>query len=128
MMATSPTIRAARGGLTGRRVQTVVIGLVVLAGIVVNNAIVLVDWANQLRARGMPKREALVEAGRVRLRPILMTMLTTVLGLVPMALGIGEGAELRSPLALTLIGGLSLATVLTLVVIPVVYVTFDRSP
>jgi len=106
----------------------VLIGLVVLAGIVVNNAIVLVDWANQLRARGMPKREALVEAGRVRLRPILMTMLTTVLGLIPMALGIGEGAELRSPLALTLIGGLSLATVLTLVVIPVVYVTFDRSP
>ena len=106
----------------------VLIGLVVLAGIVVNNAIVLVDWANQLRARGMGKREALVEAGRVRLRPILMTMLTTVLGLIPMALGIGEGAELRSPLALTLIGGLSLATVLTLVVIPVVYVTFDRSP
>jgi HAE1 family hydrophobic/amphiphilic exporter-1 len=105
----------------------VLIGLVILAGIVVNNAIVLVDWANQLRGRGLSKVEALIEAGRARLRPIVMTMLTTVLGLIPMALGLGEGAELRTPLALTLIGGLSLATVLTLIVIPVVYVTFDRS-
>jgi HAE1 family hydrophobic/amphiphilic exporter-1 len=104
----------------------VLIGLVVLAGIVVNNAIVLVDYANQLRAAGRSKRDALIEAGSVRLRPILMTTLTTVLGLVPMAIGLGEGAELRSPLALTLIGGLSLATVLTLVVLPVVYATLDR--
>jgi HAE1 family hydrophobic/amphiphilic exporter-1 len=106
----------------------VLIGLVVLAGIVVNNAIVLVDYAKQLRARGRPRTEALIEAGSVRLRPILMTTLTTCLGLLPMAIGLGEGAELRAPLALTLIGGMSLATVLTLVVMPVVYATLDRKP
>ena len=105
----------------------VLIGLVVLAGIVVNNAIVLVDRANQLRASGAQKLDALIEAGRQRLRPILMTTLTTLLGLLPMALGLGEGAELRAPLAITLIGGLGFATVLTLVVIPVVYATLDRS-
>jgi HAE1 family hydrophobic/amphiphilic exporter-1 len=105
----------------------VLIGLVILAGIVVNNAIVLVDAANQLRASGQAKIEALVAAGRLRLRPILMTTLTTVLGLVPMALGMGEGAELRVPLALTLIGGLSSATLLTLFVIPAVYTLLDRS-
>jgi HAE1 family hydrophobic/amphiphilic exporter-1 len=100
---------------------------VVLVGIVVNNAIVLVDYANQLRERGLAKVEALVEAGTVRLRPILMTTLTTVLGLLPMAIGLGEGAELRAPLAITLMGGLIVSTALTLVVIPVVYATLDRS-
>jgi HAE1 family hydrophobic/amphiphilic exporter-1 len=105
----------------------VLIGLVVLVGIVVNNAIVLVDYANQLRERGLAKVEALVEAGTVRLRPILMTTLTTVLGLLPMAIGLGEGAELRAPLAITLMGGLIVSTALTLVVIPVVYATLDRS-
>jgi HAE1 family hydrophobic/amphiphilic exporter-1 len=93
----------------------------------VNNAIVLIDYANQLRHAGRSKHDALIEAGLVRLRPILMTTLTTVLGLVPMAVGLGGGAELRAPLALTLIGGLTLATVLTLVVLPVVYATLDRS-
>jgi HAE1 family hydrophobic/amphiphilic exporter-1 len=106
----------------------VLIGLIILAGIVVNNAIVLVDCANQLRSRGRTKVEALVEAGTLRLRPILMTTLTTVLGLLPMATGLGEGAEVRAPLALTLIGGLACATLLTLVVIPVVYATLDRTP
>jgi HAE1 family hydrophobic/amphiphilic exporter-1 len=105
----------------------VLIGLVVLAGIVVNNAIVLVDYARQLRRSGMAKTEALIEAGRVRLRPILMTTLTTVLGLTPMAIGLGEGAALRTPLAITLMGGLAMATLLTLIVIPVVYSTVDRS-
>ena len=105
----------------------VLIGLVVLAGIVVNNAIVLVDYARQLRKQGMEKLDALVEAGSVRLRPILMTTLTTVLGLLPMAIGLGEGAELRTPLAITLMGGLIFATALTLIVIPVVYATVDRS-
>ena len=100
--------------------------LVVMAGIVVNNAIVLVDAANQLRAEGRAKIDALVEAGRLRMRPILMTTLTTVIGLAPMALGIGEGMELRAPLAITLIGGLTFATALTLIVIPAVYVTLDR--
>jgi HAE1 family hydrophobic/amphiphilic exporter-1 len=115
--------------VTGTSVSVMVlIGLVVLAGIVVNNGIVLIDYTKQLRARGVSKVDALVEAGRVRLRPILMTTLTTVLGLLPMALGFGEGAEVRSPLALTLIGGLSAATLLTLIVLPVVYATFDRKP
>ncbi|HEY0788950.1 MAG TPA: efflux RND transporter permease subunit, partial [Thermoanaerobaculia bacterium] len=102
------------------------IGIVMLAGIVVNNAIVLIDWVNQLRQRGIPRREALVEAGLSRMRPILMTSLTTILGLAPMALGLGEGAELRAPLAITVIGGLSVATMLTLIVIPVVYELLDR--
>jgi HAE1 family hydrophobic/amphiphilic exporter-1 len=115
--------------VTGTAVSVMVlIGLVVLAGIVVNNGIVLIDYTNQLRARGRPKVEALIEAARVRLRPILMTALTTVLGLVPMSLGFGEGSELRSPLALTLIGGMVSATALTLIVLPVVYVTLDRKP
>jgi HAE1 family hydrophobic/amphiphilic exporter-1 len=105
----------------------VLIGLVILAGIVVNNAIVLVDYARELQRRGMSKIDALAEAGSVRMRPILMTTLTTVLGLVPMAIGGGEGAELSVPLAITLMGGLMFATVLTLFVIPVVYAVMDRS-
>jgi len=106
----------------------VMIGIVMLGGIVVNNAIVLVDAVNRIRADGVGKREALVLAGQRRLRPILMTTGTTVLGLLPMALGIGEGAELRAPLAITVIGGLVMATLLTLMVIPVVYLVLDRRP
>jgi HAE1 family hydrophobic/amphiphilic exporter-1 len=102
------------------------IGIVMLAGIVVNNAIVLIDAVNQLRRKGVEKIEALVQAGVNRMRPILMTSATTILGLVPMALGFGEGAELRTPLAITVIGGLTLATALTLLVIPVVYSVLDR--
>ncbi|HOD49845.1 MAG TPA: efflux RND transporter permease subunit [Candidatus Hydrogenedentes bacterium] len=102
----------------------VFIGGIILAGIVVNNAIVLVDYVNQLRARGMTKREAVVHAGTVRLRPILMTTLTTVLGLIPMALSSGEGAEMRRPLAITVMAGLSSATLLTLVIIPMAYYLF----
>ncbi len=102
------------------------IGFILLAGIVVNNAIVLVDYANQRRQGGMSKIEALREAGRVRLRPILMTSGTTVLGVLPMAIGIGEGAELRTPMALTLLGGMVTSTILTLVVVPAVYATLDR--
>jgi HAE1 family hydrophobic/amphiphilic exporter-1 len=105
----------------------VLIGMLVLCGIVVKNAIILVDYTNRLRARGVPKSQALIEAGVVRLRPILMTTLTTVLGLLPMALAIGQGSEVGQPLALTIMGGLSFATVLTLIVIPVVYSTLDRS-
>jgi HAE1 family hydrophobic/amphiphilic exporter-1 len=99
----------------------VLIGLIMLAGIVVNNAIVLLDYINQLRKQGIAKREAIKQAGQVRLRPILMTTMTTVLGLLPMAIGLGEGAELRTPLAVTVIGGLLIGTILTLVVIPTVY-------
>jgi HAE1 family hydrophobic/amphiphilic exporter-1 len=105
----------------------VFIGLIMLAGIVVNNAIVLVDLVNQLRERGMPRDEALVEAGRSRLRPIVMTMCTTSLGLLPMALGLGQGAEIRAPMAITVIGGILFSTLLTLVVVPVAYALLDRS-
>ena len=104
----------------------VFIGLIMLAGIVVNNAIVLVDYINTLRRTGMEKTEAIVQAGAVRLRPIAMTTATTVLGLLPMALGLGEGAEIRTPMALTVIAGLVSSTFLTLVVIPTVYSLVDR--
>ena len=106
----------------------VLIGVVMLAGIVVNNAILLVDATNRLRRekKGLAKLEALRKAGRQRLRPILMTTATTVLGLLPMAIGLGEGSELRSPMALTVIGGLLSSTALTLVVIPVFYTVLDR--
>ena len=113
--------------ITGSTISVVVfIGLILLAGIVVNNAIVLIDLINKLRERGVSKSKAIVEAGHARLRPILMTTLTTTLGLLPLALGFGEGAELRSPMAITVIGGLLVSTMLTLVVIPVVYDLFDH--
>ncbi len=102
------------------------IGLVILVGIVVNDAIVKVDFINQMRAQGMALRQAILEAGRVRLRPIIMTTVTTVLGLTPMALGIGRGADLRAPLAIAVIGGLISATALTLVVVPVAYDLFEE--
>lgn len=113
--------------LTGISLSVMVfIGLIMLAGIVVNNAIVLLDLINHLRAAGMPRAEAIVQAGKQRLRPILMTTMTTIMGLLPMALGLGEGAEIRAPMALTVISGLLVSTVLTLVVIPVVYALLDR--
>ncbi|HEX2164204.1 MAG TPA: efflux RND transporter permease subunit [Thermoanaerobaculia bacterium] len=105
----------------------VFLGAIMLAGIVVNNAIVLIDYVNTLRARGMGRREAIVAAGNVRLRPILMTTATTVLGLAPMAFGVGDGAELRTPMAIAVIGGLVSSTVLTLLVIPVLYDLVDRA-
>lgn len=113
--------------LTGTTINIVAfIGVIMLAGIVVNNAIVLVDLINQLRAQGRERFEAIVEAGEARLRPIMMTSLTTALGLLPMALGFGEGAEVRTPMAVTVIGGLLVSTALTLIVIPVVYSLLDR--
>ncbi len=104
----------------------VLIGVVMLTGIVVNNAIVLIDFINQKRRAGLEKFEAIIEAARARLRPIFMTSITTILALLPMALGLGQGAELRAPMAIAVIGGLIVGTVLTLVVIPVVYYTLDR--
>ena len=113
--------------LTDTRLSVIVfIGLIMLAGIVVNNAIVLVDLVNQLRAQGRDRLEAIREAASLRLRPIMMTTLTTVLGLAPMAFGLGEGAEMRTPMAITVIGGLLTATFLTLVVVPVMYSLLDR--
>jgi HAE1 family hydrophobic/amphiphilic exporter-1 len=113
--------------LTGTTINIVaLIGVIMLAGIVVNNAIVLVDLINQLRAQGSERFDAIMEAGKARLRPILMTSLTTALGLLPMALGFGEGSEVRTPMAITVIGGLTVSTLLTLIVIPVVYSLLDR--
>jgi HAE1 family hydrophobic/amphiphilic exporter-1 len=98
-----------------------------LGGIVVSNAILLVDYTNILRRRdGKPLREAVELAGRTRLRPILMTTLTTILGLVPMSLGLGEGAELQAPLARVVIGGLAASTLVTLVLVPAVYTLFEE--
>jgi hydrophobic/amphiphilic exporter-1 (mainly G- bacteria), HAE1 family len=112
---------------TSTHISVVVfIGLIMLAGIVVNNAIVLIDRINQLRAEGLDKTAAIIASAQSRLRPILMTTLTTSLGLLPMAIGLGEGAEIRAPMAVTVIYGLSFATLLTLFFIPVIYSLFDR--
>jgi len=108
--------------ITGTPISVVVlIGGIVLAGVVVNNAIVLVDYVNRLRDDGMDRRTAIREAARLRLRPILITALTSIFGLLPLALGLGDGSEIQQPLALTIMGGLLSSTLLTLVVIPVVY-------
>lgn len=113
--------------LTDSPVSVVVfIGLILLVGLVVKNAIILIDKVNQLRETGTPKREALVEGARSRLRPIIMTTMCTLFGFLPLALAFGEGAEVRSPMAVTVIGGLLVSTLLTLVVIPVVYDLLDR--
>ena len=115
--------------LTGSTLSVVVfIGLILLVGLVVKNAIILIDKVNQLREAGVAKREALVEGARSRLRPIMMTTLTAVFGFMPLALAFGEGAEVRSPMAITVIGGLLVSTLLTLLVIPVVYDLLDRKP
>ncbi len=101
------------------------IGLVLLIGLVVKNSILLVDYTNQLRARGIERHEAIRRAGHVRLRPILMTTLTIIFGVSPIALGLAEGAELRQPMAVAVIGGLTTSTFLTLLVIPVLYALMD---
>ncbi|TXH06048.1 MAG: efflux RND transporter permease subunit [Nevskiaceae bacterium] len=113
--------------VTGTVINVVaLIGMIMLVGIVVKNGIILIDLVNHLREQGLTRREALLKAGPTRLRPILMTTLTAVLGLVPMAVGGGEGAEVRAPMAITVIGGLTVSTLLTLLVIPVVYTLLDR--
>ncbi|MDL4838880.1 efflux RND transporter permease subunit [Aquibacillus rhizosphaerae] len=104
---------------------TAFIGVIMLAGIVVNNAIVLVDYINIVRRRGVDRYEAILEAGVSRMRPILMTTLTTILAMVPLALGWGEGAETQQPLAITVIFGLTVSSIFTLLLIPVVYTYFD---
>lgn len=104
----------------------VLIGLIVLAGIVVNNAIVIVDYINQKKASGMTTYDAIVVSVKDRVRPVLMTALTTILGLIPLASGIGEGTEINQPMAITVIGGLASSTFLTLFVIPVIYTFFDK--
>ena len=113
--------------LSGNPLSVVVfIGLIMLVGIVVKNAIVLIDRVNQLRREGVPKRQAIAEAAESRLRPIAMTTIATLVGFAPLAFGIGEGSEVRAPMAITVIGGLAVSTLLTLVVIPIVYDLMDR--
>jgi HAE1 family hydrophobic/amphiphilic exporter-1 len=113
--------------VTGTNISVIVlIGIIMLTGIVVNNAIVLVDRINQLRHKGVDKIAAIMDASRSRFRPIIMTSLTTILGLAPLAFSSGEGSELRAPLAITVMSGLLVATVLTLLLIPVLYSLFDR--
>ena len=123
-MATIGTVVALK--LLGIPVSVVVfLGVIMLVGIVVDNAIVLVDYLNQLRRRGLSIEEATIQAGTIRLRPILMTTLTTALGLLPMSLGFGDGAEIRTPMAISVIAGLISSTALTLLIIPTVYVAAD---
>jgi HAE1 family hydrophobic/amphiphilic exporter-1 len=111
---------------TGRTFNVVAfIGVIMLAGIVLSNAIILVDYINILRREGTPRHEAILTAGRTRLRPILMTALTTILAMLPLAIGIGEGAEMDAGLATAVIGGLTASTVLTLVLVPVLYTIFE---
>jgi len=113
--------------LTGHSISVLIfVGMIILSGIIVNNAIVLIDYTNQLRYQGLPINEALLKAGSDRLRPVLITSLTTVIGMLPMALTKAEGSEMQNPIAITIIGGLLSATFFTLVVIPVIYSLFDR--
>jgi len=102
------------------------VGMVMLTGIVVNNGIVLVDYINQRVRSGIELYEAVEEGGRVRLRPVLMTALTTILGMVPLAFELSSGSESWSPLARAVIGGLTTSTFLTLLVIPIIYIIFNR--
>lgn len=112
---------------TGKPISLpVLIGFIMLAGIAVNNGIVMVDYINQLKRRGMEKKEAILQASTVRLRPVLITALTTIFGMLPMALSTSQGAEMRAPMAITVVGGLVATTLLTLFVIPIIYSMFDR--
>ena len=113
--------------LTGHTLSVIsFIGIIMMSGIVVSNAILLVDYTNTLRSRGMELEEAVITAGRTRLRPVLMTTLTTVVGMIPLALGIGEGSEMAAPMAVSVVGGLVVSTVLTLIFIPTLYVIVER--
>ena len=103
------------------------IGFVMLAGVIVNNGIVLVDYINQLRREGMDKKEAIVTAGRTRLRPILMTAQTTILARSTMAMGLGSGSEMMQPMAIVTEGGMLYGTLLTLIVVPCIYDLFTRN-
>jgi HAE1 family hydrophobic/amphiphilic exporter-1 len=129
IMITLPlSITGALGGLflAGSTISIFsLIGMIMLMGLVTKNAILLIDYTNQLRAQGMERNEAILRAGPVRLRPIMMTAMSTIAGMLPAALGMGEGAETRSPMGICIVGGMVTSTVLTLVVIPVVYTILD---
>jgi HAE1 family hydrophobic/amphiphilic exporter-1 len=113
--------------LTGTSVNVIsALGMIILVGTAVNNGIVLIEYINQLRGEGRSVEEAALESAKVRTRPIIMSMLTSVIGLIPLALGLGEGAELRAPMAITMMGGLISSTFLTLIVIPCFYILLTR--
>jgi HAE1 family hydrophobic/amphiphilic exporter-1 len=113
--------------LTGHKLTAMAgMGMVLLAGIVVNNGIVLVDFVNQSRSSGLALRDALQSGCRTRLRPILMTAITTILGMLPLALGLGEGADMQAPMAIVVISGLFVSTLLTLVVLPALFVVMEE--
>jgi len=113
--------------LTGNTLSVIsFIGVIMMSGVVVSNAILLVDYTNTLRRRGMELEEAVITAGRVRLKPVLMTTLTTIVGMTPLAIGIGEGAETVAPLAVSVVGGLTVSTILTLIFIPTLYVIVEK--
>lgn len=113
--------------LTGNEVSVIaMLGFIMLAGLIVNNGIVLIDYINQARRAGMSKREAILDAGKIRMRPILMTAMTTILAMLTSAIGIGEGSAMMQPMAVTIIGGLLYGTILTLIVIPCIYDAFNK--
>lgn len=113
--------------LTGQEVSVIaMLGFIMLAGLIVNNGIVLIDYINQARREGMSKKDAIIDSGKTRLRPILMTAFTTILAMLTSAVGIGEGSEMMKPMAITIVGGLLYGTILTLIVIPCLYDAFNR--
>ena len=113
--------------ITGQNVDVIaMLGFIMLAGLIVNNGIVLIDYINQARKGGMTKKEAIIASGKTRIRPILMTALTTILAMLTSALGFGEGSDMMKPMAITIVGGLIYGTVLTLIVIPCIYDAFNR--
>ena len=113
--------------ITGQEVSVIaMLGFIMLAGLIVNNGIVLIDYINQARRAGMSKHEAVIDAGKTRVRPILMTALTTILAMSTSAVGFGDGSEMMKPMAITIIGGLVYGTILTLIVIPCIYDAFNR--
>jgi len=112
--------------MTGRTLNIFsMIGMIMLMGLVTKNAILLIDYTNMLRSRGMARNDAILKAGPVRLRPILMTAVSTVAGMLPVAIGLGEGAESRAPMGTCIVGGMVTSTLLTLIVIPIVYTIMD---
>ncbi len=114
--------------ITNNEVSVIaMIGFIMLAGVIVNNGIVMVDYINQLRRQGMPKKDAIITSCKIRLRPILMTALTTILAMIPMSLGMGDGGEMMQPMAITMMGGLIYGTLLTLVVVPCIYDLFNSN-
>lgn len=113
--------------MTGKELSVIsMLGFIMLAGLIVNNGIVLIDYINQARREGMSKRDAIIDAGKTRVRPILMTVLTTILAMSTSAIGMGDGSEMMQPMAVTIIGGLLYGTILTLIVIPCLYDMFNR--